>query len=216
MSIPRLRKKDRANLFLQKKIKRFTIVEMMVVAAVIAILASIIIPSVLSGINKAKKFDCMSNLRQVSIGFNLYRKDHQKYPMPTWFLDDFTPINTYIKSTAIFDCKGQEDIKVTQPSQLNGGTPFLRHMDLTDMEDWELSTSSKNDGGGNNPYGLDPSNNQFPRWIAGKLKIEGLHDLSIDHHGSYNFIIMDKGSYMPVYSEDQLWILKSNRHLQKN
>jgi len=190
--------------------------ELLVIVAILAILASIIVPSLHKAFKKAKKFDCMSNLREISMGYNLYRKDHMKYPFNTWFLDDFSPVYKYINHTGVFNCKGENDIEVTQESQLNGQTPYLRHMDLTDMEDWELSTSQSNGGGGNNPYGLDPSNNNFPKWIAGKLKIEGLHDMDISHHGSFNFIIMDKGSYMPIYSTEVLWEMKSNRTLQKN
>ena len=196
--------------------KRFTLIELLVIIAILSIMASIIVPSLDKAFKKAKKFDCMSNLREISMGYNLYRKDHMKYPLNTWFLDDFSPVYTYIKNTGVFNCKGENDIVVDNVSQLNSQTPYLRHMDLTDMEDWELSNSSSNGGGGNNPYGLDPSNPNFDRWIAGKLKIEGLHDKDISYHGSYNFIIMDKGSYMPIYSTELLWEMKANRTLQKN
>lgn len=197
-------------------VKRFTLIELLVIVAILSILASIIVPSIDNAFRKAKKFDCMSNLREVSMGYNLYRKDYMKYPQNEWFLDDFGPVYKYIKNTAVFNCKGENDITVDNESQLDAQTPYLRHMDLTDMEDWELSSSSSNGGGGNNPYGLDPSNNNFPKWIANKLKIEGLHDKDISYHGSFNFIIMDEGSYMPIYSTELLWKMKSNRTLQKN
>ena len=196
--------------------KKFSLMELIIILAIIAVLLSIIIPSINNAYKKAKKLDCMSNLREISMGYNLYRKDYMKYPLNTWFLDDFSPVYTYIKNTGVFNCKGENDIVVDDVSQLNAQTPYLRHMDLTDMEDWELSTSTSNGGGGNNPYGLDPSNPNFPSWIAGKLKIEGLHDKDISYHGSYNFIIMDKGSYMPIYSTELLWEMKDNRTLQKN
>ena len=220
--------------------KKFTLVELLVIVAVMSILASIIIPSVDNAFRKAKKFDCMSNLREISMGYNLYRKDFMKYPQNEWFLDDFGPVYKYIDTTAVFNCKGESDINVTQESQLDGQTPYLRNIDMSELPDWELnhttststitssslpsgngnsgntSNGGNNAGNGNNPYGLDPSNPNFARWIAGKMQTEGLHDKDITYHGSYNFIIMDKGSYMPVYSTELLWQLKSNRDLVKN
>ena len=225
--------------------KKFTLIELLVIVAILAILASIIVPSIKNVFHKAKKFDCMSNLREVSMGYNLYRKDYMKYPQNEWFLDDFGPVYKYIKNTAVFNCKGENDINVSQESQLDGETPYMRNIDMTDLPDWEQnhttvnwSTSSSmftgngnsgnsgnsgntsnggnNAGNGNNPYGLDPSNPNFDRWIAGKLQTEGLHDKDISYHGSFNFIIMDAGSYMPIYTKELLWELKSNRDLVKN
>ena len=207
--------------------RKFTLVELLTVTAVIGILATMIIPSLNDAVRRVKQVDCMNNLRQISIGYNLYRKDNRKYPQNEYFLDDFTPVYQYVNSTDVFNCKGENDYNVTETSQVDGQTPYVRHIDLSDLKDWErfkdsfaIATTTKgkgNNGGlGNNVYGLDPSNPNFPKWIAGKLKIEGLHDKDISYHGVYNFIRMDSGAYMPVYTKELLWELKENRNLSLN
>ena len=196
--------------------KKFTLIELLVVIAVIAILASIVLPSLTNSVRKVKAVTCLNNLRQISIGYNLYRKDYKVFPRNEYFLDDFTPLYTYINSIDVFNCKGENDYNVDDTGDLNGDTPFQRHMDLSEIPDWEQSTSTSNNGGGNNPYGLDPSNKNFPKWVAGKLLTEGVHDKSSSHHGKINFVKLNSGAGMRIYDTSVLWEIKSNRHLQKN
>jgi prepilin-type N-terminal cleavage/methylation domain-containing protein/prepilin-type processing-associated H-X9-DG protein len=55
----------------------FTLVEMMVVVAVIAILASLLLPAIAKSKSKALRIKCVSNLRQVGQAFILYADDHK-------------------------------------------------------------------------------------------------------------------------------------------
>ncbi|MBI2927612.1 MAG: prepilin-type N-terminal cleavage/methylation domain-containing protein [Verrucomicrobia bacterium] len=58
----------------------FTLVELLVVIAVIAILASLLLPALSRGKAAARRAHCTSNLRQVGIGFAIYVGDHHFYP----------------------------------------------------------------------------------------------------------------------------------------
>jgi prepilin-type N-terminal cleavage/methylation domain-containing protein/prepilin-type processing-associated H-X9-DG protein len=58
----------------------FTIVELLVVIAVIGILATILIPSLKRAKGSAKAAECKSNLRQIGIGLRLYVDEFDKYP----------------------------------------------------------------------------------------------------------------------------------------
>ncbi len=54
----------------------FTLVEMLVVIAVIAILVSLLLPSISRAKQKARSVKCVSNLRQLNLGFVTYANDH--------------------------------------------------------------------------------------------------------------------------------------------
>lgn len=54
----------------------FTLVEMLVVLAIIGILAAMLMPSLARAKAKAHQIKCLSNLRQVGLGLNLYAGDY--------------------------------------------------------------------------------------------------------------------------------------------
>lgn len=55
--------------------KAFTLIELLVVIAIIAILAAMLIPAITDRERPSKTVKCMSNLRQVSLGFLMYLSD---------------------------------------------------------------------------------------------------------------------------------------------
>ena len=60
----------------------FTLVEMLMVIAIIAILVSTMLPALQGAKAKAQRIQCVSNLKQVGLGFHLFAHEHDsKFPM---------------------------------------------------------------------------------------------------------------------------------------
>jgi prepilin-type N-terminal cleavage/methylation domain-containing protein/prepilin-type processing-associated H-X9-DG protein len=97
----------------------FTLIELLLVVAVIAILAAMLMPTLSSAKKKAKQSNCVSNLRQLELGAQLYTQDNNGR------LLDNLPLTQYPASTNCWVLGNmKEPSEAINSSLLKRGTLF--------------------------------------------------------------------------------------------
>jgi type II secretion system protein G len=128
----------------------FTLVELMVVVAIIALLAAIIIPNYVHARAQAAVSQSEANLKEIATALELYYADHQSYP-PS---GDVTPAifggsgNPYLTSTPT-NALGRQEYVYTFTAAANG-TPATYTVSDPGLYDPTTlaSVPLKNGGGG--------------------------------------------------------------------
>jgi prepilin-type N-terminal cleavage/methylation domain-containing protein/prepilin-type processing-associated H-X9-DG protein len=97
----------------------FTLIELLVVIAIIAILAAILFPVFAQAREKARSTSCVSNLKQLALGMNMYANDYDE-TFPQWKWDQnqvagtvnknngttiwWNAIYPYVKNVQVYTC----------------------------------------------------------------------------------------------------------------
>ncbi|MBM3457894.1 MAG: type II secretion system protein, partial [Armatimonadetes bacterium] len=91
----------------------FSLIELLVVIAIISILAAVLFPVFAQARELARASACASNVRQLSVGVQMYAQDHDEtLPMVTNYAAPVTApdriwtgtVQPYVKNTGVFLC----------------------------------------------------------------------------------------------------------------
>jgi prepilin-type N-terminal cleavage/methylation domain-containing protein/prepilin-type processing-associated H-X9-DG protein len=104
----------------------FTLIEMLVVIAIISILASILFPTFSKAQEKARQADCASNIRQLGMAVKMYEQDFDGQ-FPVAFVDtgqgrgDWYDcwrlfVHPYVHNTAVHKCRSHSSLPGTFPT----------------------------------------------------------------------------------------------------
>lgn len=108
--------------------KGFTLIELLVVIAIIAILAAILFPVFARARENARRSSCMSNLRQVNMGFMQYAQDYDEQFPFSKVADCYWTVSImpYVKSMQVYRCPSDKRTDwVETIDQMNTSTKGL-------------------------------------------------------------------------------------------
>ncbi len=111
---------------LKKRLKAFTLVELLVVISIIAMLLAVLMPALKKARQQARKVVCSSNMRQMGVALQCYLQENDSHlPDSSCCLADpnqywLKILTKYLKQGLLFKCPSDE-VKVTDFQGWLGG-----------------------------------------------------------------------------------------------
>lgn len=153
----------------------FTLVELLVVVAIISLLASLLAPALQSAVAKAKIIKCLGNQKQIAMGLDMYAADYRQwYPYAWGWKPEILPYKLWHRTLLMGGYLGREynDESETYDIAKRGETVLICPEDATP------NPQSKNAPTDFLSYGMNASiasynGDTFPHYIRKNRLIEG-------------------------------------------
>ena len=121
----------------------FTVIELLIVIAIIAILAALLLPVFQKARVRAYRAQCTSNLRQIGLGMVLYAQDNEEKLMPGHLLSVPNPVTgndtagwagasqPYVRNTGVFVCPTDRTPKVAAGGETYFPLTYFMNVNLS-------------------------------------------------------------------------------------
>ncbi|HCE45953.1 MAG TPA: hypothetical protein DET40_20600 [Lentisphaeria bacterium] len=190
------------------KIKRFTVIELLVVLAVVMVIFSVLCHSFIRAKEIARRAYCLNNLKQVSTLANLYNIDRGATPYSQHWLVDFTFCADYLKTYKVLECPSMDD-RVDTQSDLNGNTSY--HY-MGSRQDWLRNNVASGDG---TEYGFDATNSAIANLVGGREEKIVYDKTDSAHAGIFNVVYIESSSadYFQSSQASNFWFVTESGSL---
>jgi len=120
--------------------RAFTLIELLIVVAIIAILAAIAVPNFLEAQVRSKVARAKTDLRTLALAMESYRIDYNRYPSGNWYHEPFNHLTTpvaYLSSVPVdvfFRDRSEDDLPGI-------GSTWFWHLDSYIYGRWDLGAA---------------------------------------------------------------------------